>query len=107
MCCFIAAAVFAAPRLFLFFLWMLTGYIGRGFDTWLWPFLGFFFMPYTTLAYAAAMNEGGGLKGLWMALFIVAILMDAGAFGGVKASRNRRNGGGGNVGGAAHEIDHG
>lgn len=112
MCCFIAAAVFALPRFTLFFLWIFTTYIGRAFHTWMWPFLGFFFMPYTTLAYAAAMNEGGGLNGIWLALFVIGVLLDFGAFGGARESRRRggRGGGGGgssDVGGAAHEIDHG
>ena len=38
---------------------------------WLWPLLGFFFMPYTTLAYMAAMlNNARHVDGLWLALVI-------------------------------------
>ncbi|HYF50311.1 MAG TPA: hypothetical protein VEJ63_12950 [Planctomycetota bacterium] len=104
MCCFVLALVFAAPRLCLFFMWLFSGYIGRAYDSFIWPVLGFFFMPYTTLAYAVAWNEGGGLNGFWMAVFIFGILMDAGAFGWLNQNRKRRDP---PLGGAAHEIDHG
>jgi len=78
------------PRVTLFFLWLLTGYVGRAYETSLWPLLGFFFLPYTTLAYAIAMNEGGSLKGFWLVLFVLGILLDFGVLGGASRTRRRR-----------------
>jgi hypothetical protein len=77
------------PRVVLFLLWLLTPYLTRAFETALWPLLGFFVMPYTTLAYAIAINEGGALKGVWLALLVLGILLDLGAHHGTARSRRR------------------
>ena len=65
------------PRVVLFVLFLSGDYIGRAYEGFIWPFLGFLFMPVTTLAYAWAQNEHGGLNGVftWV-VFIIAILID-------------------------------
>jgi len=78
-CLMIVAGMF--PRLTLFIMWLM-GYGGRAFESVLWPLLGFFFMPFTTCAYAIGMNEKGSISGWALALVIVAVLMDAGSHGG-------------------------
>ena len=83
MGCILVLIALAVPRVMLTFVFLLTDWIGRAFETRLWPILGFVFMPYTTLAYMAAMlNNGHALAGGWLALFIVAVLVDAGHWGG-------------------------
>ncbi len=77
------------PRLVIFLTWLFTGYFGRAYASNLWPFLGFLFLPYTTLCYAIAANSLGGLNGLGMAVFILGILLDFGVLGG-GASRRRK-----------------
>jgi hypothetical protein len=48
-------------------------------------------MPYTTLAYLAAMlNNSHKLSGMWLVLFIVAIIVDVGNWGGSGSSCRRR-----------------
>ncbi len=48
----------------------------------LWPLLGFLFMPYTTLAYMAAMlNNHHELSGAWIVLVVVAVFFDLGGQG--------------------------
>lgn len=79
------------PRVTLFFLWLLTSYLNRAYETHLWPLLGFFFLPYTTLAYAISMNEGGALKGFWLVLFVLGILLDFGVIGGASQSRRKKD----------------
>ena len=64
------------PRLALFSLFLTSDYLGRAYDLNLWPFLGFIFLPWTTLAFAYAQNEGGGLQGPFLALWIVALITD-------------------------------
>ena len=88
-CCLaMIAALF--PRFALFLIWI-TGYGGRAFDTVHWPVLGFFFMPYTTCAYAIGMNERGEMTSWALALVIVAALFDLGSHGGSGyTSRHRR-----------------
>ena len=47
----------AAPRLTIVLVVILSNYIGRAYETFLWPFLGFLFAPLTTLSYAWAINS--------------------------------------------------
>ena len=83
MGCIFAVVALAVPRVVMFFAFLLTDWFGRSFETQLWPILGFVFMPYSTLAYLAAMlNNNHTLSGGWLALFIVAIVVDAGHWGG-------------------------
>lgn len=83
MGCVYAILALALPRVLMVLAFLLTNWFGRAFETRLWPFLGFVFMPYTTLAYIAVMlNNNHILSGGWLALFMVAIVVDAGHWGG-------------------------
>lgn len=83
MGCIFAVVALAVPRVLMFFAFLLTDWFGRSFEARLWPILGFVFMPYTTLAYLAAMlNNNHTLSGGWLVLFIVAIVVDVGHWGG-------------------------
>jgi len=88
-CCLLAVAL-VVPRVTLFGM-ALTGYASRAFQGWLWPVLGFFFMPYTTCAYAIAMNEAGGFRGWTMVLLVFAVVLDLGGHGGVAGSKRRKS----------------
>ena len=81
MPCLLGCLAIAFPRFTLALMW-LFGYTGRAFDTYLWPLLGFFFMPFTTCAYAIALNEFGGIRGAGLALLIIGVLLDFGGQGG-------------------------
>jgi apolipoprotein N-acyltransferase len=87
MPCFLTILALFLPRLVLFLLWLFSEYLHRAFDTVVWPVLGFLLMPYTTLAWAAAQNEAGGVKGWSLALLIVAVLLDLGVISGSKPPR--------------------
>ena len=89
--CFLAILAFFFPRVVLVLLAIATDYIGRAYHTALWPLLGFFFAPFTTLAYAVAINANGGVTGPYAALVVIAVLMDLGVFGSGAAARRRRN----------------
>lgn len=92
MGCLLAIVGLAVPRILIFFIWLLTDWLTRGFETRIWPILGFIFMPYTTLAYLAAMlNNHHTLSGFWLVLFVLAILVDIGNWGGSRAA-SRKNG---------------
>ncbi|MBA2481557.1 MAG: hypothetical protein H0V44_12905 [Planctomycetes bacterium] len=90
MPCLILVLALLTPRLTLFLTWLFTHYLHRAYETAIWPILGFFFMPVTTIAYAVIRNEGGGIQGLWIVLFAVAILIDIGVIG--SARRGRKDG---------------
>ena len=55
MCCFLLALVIFGPRL-AFLIYWITPYgqasINAAFNTFIWPLLGFVFVPWTTLFYA-------------------------------------------------------
>ena len=71
MGCIVTCLALMAPRVVMAFILLLTSWFSRAFETWHWPLLGFLFMPYTTLAYMAAMLHGGSVNGGWLALVVV------------------------------------
>ena len=85
MCCPLLLIMFFGPRCTLFYFW-LTGYLGSAFETTLWPLLGFFFLPITTLAYTIAMHNGG-LTIFWDLVIILAVMLDLGTLGGSERQR--------------------
>ena len=72
------------PRIVIVLVWLFSDWLEAAYTTWLWPVLGFFFLPLTTLAYAAAwhMQPSGSVSGLGVALIVVAVLIDIGMIGG-------------------------
>ncbi|MFN0133505.1 MAG: hypothetical protein ACKVW3_13385 [Phycisphaerales bacterium] len=92
MPCLIALIAFFFPRFVILVLAIFTSYLGRAYDSAIWPILGFFFLPYTTLAYALAKNANGHVDGIYLVLVILAVLMDLGVIGGgAKASGMTRD----------------
>lgn len=79
-----------APRFVIVLVVLFSDYIGRAYDAVVWPFLGFLFMPLTTLAYAWAINSRGSVEGVQLVVVVVAILMDLGLIGGSAAGRKKR-----------------
>jgi hypothetical protein len=79
-----------APRFAIVLVVIFSDYIGRAYETTLWPFLGFLCLPLTTLAYAWAINTGGSVEGIRLAVVVVAVLIDLGMFGGASKKRRRR-----------------
>jgi hypothetical protein len=60
----------------------MSDYIGRAYETTIWPLLGFLFMPLTTLAYAYAINSNGSVAGGYLIVVVLAVLIDLGIIGG-------------------------
>ncbi|MBM3817618.1 MAG: hypothetical protein FJW14_01180 [Acidimicrobiia bacterium] len=79
-----------APRFAIILVVIVSDYIGRAYQTTLWPLLGFLFLPLTTLAYALAMNARGSVEGIYLAIVVLAVLIDLGIFGGSARKRRRR-----------------
>ena len=86
-CCLIAGVVAASPRLILFGMWFFTDYIGRAFEGWFLPFLGFLFLPTTAIAYAIAANEFGGFQGWGAVITAAGVVIDAVIYGGLGSKR--------------------
>ena len=80
----------ATPRFVIVLVVILSDYIGRAYETNLWPFVGFLFMPLTTLSYAWAINSNGSVSGVYLMVVVVAILIDLGIIGGSGGASARR-----------------
>ena len=89
MPCFVGCLALAMPRFAIILVVIFSDYIGRAYQTMLWPLLGFVFMPLTTLAYAWAINSRGSVEGLQLAAVILAVLIDLGLVGGSASGRYR------------------
>ncbi|MFO0861087.1 MAG: hypothetical protein U0570_11055 [Phycisphaerales bacterium] len=82
MGCFVILLALFLPRLTLLCLWLFGDSLQRAFaGAFVWPVIGFFFAPYTTLAWAYA-NLHGGVQGAYVILVVIAALCDLGSFGG-------------------------
>lgn len=75
------------PRFVIALMFLFSHYLGRAYETILWPLLGFFFMPLTTLAYAFAMNSNGSVDGMYLVVVVVAVLLDLGLVGAGSKTR--------------------
>jgi hypothetical protein len=84
VCCLLILLALVGPRLVLFLLWLFTNYLSRAFDTFVWPLLGFLVLPWTTIAYAIAQNEFGGLSGVGLLVVALGFFGDIGAIGGAR-----------------------
>jgi hypothetical protein len=91
MGCLLALLALISPRLALVVVWLFSNLLSRAFDSWILPLLGFFLLPWTTLAYAvmwtAGTNEVNGFE--WF-IVIVAFIVDLGSYGGGARSRSAR-----------------
>ena len=79
----------SAPRFAIVLVVLFSDYIGRAYQTGLWPFIGFLFMPLTTLAYAWAINSNESVEGVYLVVVVIAVLIDLGIVGGSASQRKR------------------
>ncbi len=76
MGCFVVLLAFFSPRLALFALWLFGDLLDRAFDSWWVPLLGFFVLPWTTLAYAVMWSSGRDVHGFDWFIVGLAFLID-------------------------------
>ena len=53
MGCFLVLFALISPRLAIILVWLFSNILDRAYESWIVPFIGFFLLPWTTLAYAA------------------------------------------------------
>lgn len=68
-------------------LFLFTDLLSRAFDSWIVPFVGFFLLPWTTLAYAAMWSSSNRVEGFEWFIVVLAFLIDLGAFAGGRRRR--------------------
>ena len=89
MPCLVALLALISPRLALFALWLFSDVLGDAYDSWIVPLLGFFLLPWTTLAYAV-MWVSGTNRVFGFEWFIVgfAFVVDVGSYVSGRAARD-------------------
>jgi hypothetical protein len=88
MPCIVGCLALAVPRLMIVLVALFSDYLGRAYESWVWPVLGFFFLPLTTLAYAWAWHYGeGSVSGIGLVVVVLAVLIDLGLLGSGESSR--------------------
>ena len=91
MPCLAALLALISPRLALFVLFLFTNMLDRAYDGWLLPLLGFFLLPWTTLAYAIVWDLGTAkVDGIEWFFVILAFLADLGAYAGGRSYSSSR-----------------
>ena len=87
MACLVVLLAFISPRLAIIFVAIFSDILSRAFDSWFLPFIGFFILPWTTLAYAIMWDVGTHeVTGFEWFVVGLAFLCDLGSyFGGNRA----------------------
>lgn len=89
MPCLVALLALISPRLALFAIWLFSDLLSNAYDSWILPFLGFFLLPWTTLAYAAMWTAGlNGVEGFEWFIVILAFLVDLTSYGFARGRRD-------------------
>ena len=92
MCgCFVALAAFISPRLAIFFGWLFTDRMSIAFESFWIAFLGFVFLPWTTLAWAVAYAPVRGVTGFGWFIVVFAFCADIMTHVGSAQARRDRN----------------
>ena len=91
MPCVVALFALISPRLALFALWIFSDVLSRAYDSWIVPLLGFFLLPWTTLAYAAFWDWGTGrhVFGFEWFFVILAFVVDLSSYASGDRARSR------------------
>ena len=89
MCCLASVMVLIGPRAGILVWWLMDQpRWNAAFDNFLWPFLGFLFVPWTTLAFVLVSQNGvDGFDWIWLGLGVLADVFSWG--GGAYGNRDR------------------
>ena len=88
MPCVAAAFAFISPRLAIIVVAIFSDILSRAYDSWFLPLLGFFLLPWTTLAYAVMWDVGTHrVNGFEWFVVVLAFLADLGSYAGGQRAR--------------------
>jgi hypothetical protein len=89
MPCLIALLALLSPRLAIVFVAIFSDMLSRAFDSWLLPLIGFFLLPWTTLAYAVMWDTSTrDVNGFEWFIVILAFLADLASWAGGRSYRS-------------------
>jgi succinate dehydrogenase/fumarate reductase cytochrome b subunit len=79
MCCFFTVLVFIGPRAAILVWWLISpNRWEAAFDSFIWPFLGFIFAPWTTLMWVSVAS--GGITGFDYVIVGLGIFIDIASY---------------------------
>jgi hypothetical protein len=88
MPCLVVLLALISPRLALFAIWLFSDILGDAYDSWIVPLLGFFLLPWTTLAYAGLWSAGSNeVTGFEWFIVGLAFVIDLGSYAGGSSRR--------------------
>ena len=87
MGCFVVLFALISPRLAIIFVWLFSNVLERSFDDWWVPVLGFFLLPWTTLAWAFTWDSGRAVEGFDWFIVGLAFVVDLASYGSGRARR--------------------
>lgn len=91
MGCFIPLLAIISPRLALFAIWLFSNMLDRAYEDWIVPLLGFFLLPWTTLAYAVMWSvDPNGVEGFDWFIVVLAFLADLASYASNDRARRTR-----------------
>ena len=92
MGCLVALLALFSPRLALVAVWLFSDLLSRSFDSWIVPLLGFFLLPWTTLAYAGLWSSGTNeVRGFEWFIVGLAFVIDVMSYAGGSSRRASRS----------------
>lgn len=80
MGCIAVLLALISPRLALFFIWIFSNLLSRAFEAWYVPLLGFFVLPWTTLAYAVMWSSSNEVYGFEWFIVGLAFIFDISSY---------------------------
>lgn len=80
MGCLVVLFALISPRLALFFIWIFSDLLSRAFESWFVPLLGFFLLPWTTLAYAVMWSSSDRVYGFEWFIVGLAFIFDISSY---------------------------
>jgi hypothetical protein len=83
MPCLVILLALISPRLALFAVFLFSDVLSRAFDSWVLPLLGFFLLPWTTLAWALMWDVGTAkVDGFEWFVMVLAFFADLASYAG-------------------------
>ena len=89
--CLLALGAMLSPRLAIFFVWLFTDRMGIAFERFWMGFLGFLFLPWTTLAWSLAYQPHTGVTGFGWFVVILAFIADISTHVGAAQARREKS----------------
>jgi hypothetical protein len=85
--CLVALFALISPRLALLVIWVFSNLLSRAFESWVVPLIGFFLLPWTTLAYAVMWSSSDRVSGFEWFIVALGFLFDLASYSRVERRR--------------------